>query len=49
MARGKVAKPGRTLTVCSGDVFAFQDGAKKTVAAMIATMMSIRDRAGLSG
>jgi len=49
IACGKVTKPGRTLTVCSGDVFAFKDGEKKMVATMIATMMSIRGREGLIG
>jgi len=48
-ACGKVTKPGRTLTVCSGDVFALKDGEKKMVATMIATMMSIRGREGLVG
>ena len=49
IALGKVTRPGRTLTVCSGDVFAVKDGDKKLVATMLATMMSIRDREGLVG
>lgn len=49
IACGKVTKPGLTLTVCSGDVFAVKDGEKKMVATMIATMMSIRGREGLAG
>jgi uncharacterized protein (TIGR00369 family) len=49
IACGKVTKPGRTLTVCSGDVFAEKVGDKKLVATMLATMMSIRDREGLVG
>jgi uncharacterized protein (TIGR00369 family) len=49
IALGKVTKPGRTLTVCSGDVFAVKEGDKKLVATMLATMMSIRDRDGLVG
>lgn len=49
IAYGKVTKPGRTLTVCSGDVFALKDGEKKMVATMIATMMSLRGREGLVG
>ena len=49
IACGKVTKLGRTLTVCSGDVFALKDGEKKMVATMIATMMSIRGREGLVG
>jgi uncharacterized protein (TIGR00369 family) len=46
---GRVTKPGRTLTVCSGDVFALKDGERKMVATMMATMMSIRGREGLTG
>ena len=49
IALGKVTKPGRTLTVCSGDVFAVKDGDKKLVATVLAAMMSIRDREGLVG
>jgi uncharacterized protein (TIGR00369 family) len=49
IALGKVTKPGRTLTVCSGDVFAVKDGDRKLVATMLATMISIRDREGLVG
>ncbi len=49
IACGKVTKPGRTITVCSGEVFALKNGEKKAVATMIATMMSIRDREGLIG
>ncbi len=49
IALGKVTKPGRTLTVCSGDVFAVKDGDKKLVATMLATMMSISGQEGLIG
>ncbi len=41
IARGRVMKPGRTLTVCAGDVFAVADGEEKIVATMLATMMAI--------
>lgn len=47
IAAGRVTKAGRTLTVCSADVFALKDGEKKMVATMMATMMSIRGREGL--
>ena len=44
IARGRVTKPGRTLTICLGEVFA-QEGEQETlVAIMLATMMAIRDR-----
>ena len=38
---GRVLKPGRTITVCSGDVIAFNDGKEKVVATMLATMISV--------
>ncbi len=44
IARGRVTKPGRTLTVCAGDVFAERDGAERLIATMLATMMAVRDR-----
>jgi uncharacterized protein (TIGR00369 family) len=48
VARGRVTKPGRTLTVCAGDVFAQQDGSERLIATMLTTMMAIRERAGLA-
>jgi len=44
---GRVTKPGRTVTVCAGDVFALTDGKEKLVATMPATMMTLYDRAEL--
>jgi uncharacterized protein (TIGR00369 family) len=44
IARGHVTKPGRTVTVCAGDVFALSDGKEKLVATMLATMMAVRER-----
>ncbi|HEU0053368.1 MAG TPA: PaaI family thioesterase [Longimicrobium sp.] len=49
VARGRVVKAGRTLTVCSGDVFALRGGEERLVATMQATMMTVRDRPGLQG
>jgi uncharacterized protein (TIGR00369 family) len=49
LAIGMAIKPGRTLTVCSADVFASRNGEKKLVATMMATMMSIRGREGFTG
>lgn len=49
IARGRVTKPGRTITVCTGDVYAAQeDGSEKLVATMLATAMTIRERPGVS-
>jgi uncharacterized protein (TIGR00369 family) len=47
IARGRVTKPGRTVTVCAGDVFALRDGKEKLVATMLATMMAVRGRPDL--
>lgn len=40
IARGRVLKPGRTLTVCFGAVHAEKDGEEKLVATMLATMIA---------
>jgi uncharacterized protein (TIGR00369 family) len=44
IANGRVTKPGRTLTVCTGDVFALTDSREQLVAAMQATMMTATGR-----
>ena len=41
IAIGRVKKPGRTLTVCEGDVFAHTQSEEKLVATMLATMMRL--------
>lgn len=48
IARGRVVKAGRTLTLAQADVFAVTDGQEKLVALLTATLMSIRDRDGVS-
>jgi len=49
IARGRVMKPGRTITVSAGDVYAVQaDGSEKLVATMLATVMTVRMRPGVS-
>jgi uncharacterized protein (TIGR00369 family) len=45
---GRVLRAGRTLSVCSGELRAVQSGGEVTVAIMQATMMAVRDRAGLA-
>ena len=47
MARGKVIKPGRTITVCTGEVFAICEEESKLVATMTATMMTLQGRSGI--
>ncbi len=48
VARGRVLKAGRTLTTCSGDVFAVDGGEEKHVLAMLGTIMTVQNRSGLS-
>ncbi len=48
IAHGRVLKAGRTLTTCSGEVFAIDGGAPKHVLAMLGTIMTVENRSGLS-
>jgi uncharacterized protein (TIGR00369 family) len=46
--RGRVIKPGRTLTVCEAQALALAGGAEeRLVATMIGTLMALFDRNGL--
>lgn len=47
IAIGRVKKPGKTITVCDGEIFAVKNGKKKLTATMTGTMMSIANRKGL--
>ncbi len=43
--RAQVVKPGRTLTVCDAQAFAFDDGAEeRLIATMTATLMALFER-----
>ena len=43
VARARVVRAGRNITVCSGDLFALRGGGEeKPVATMLATMMTVR-------
>jgi acyl-coenzyme A thioesterase PaaI-like protein len=42
VARGRVLRADRTLTVCQGDVFSLTSEGERHVAAMQATMMTMR-------
>jgi uncharacterized protein (TIGR00369 family) len=44
VARGRVLKPGRMITVCTGEVFAIVEEEPKLVATINATMMTIEGR-----
>jgi uncharacterized protein (TIGR00369 family) len=42
VAIGKAVKPGSTLTVCTGEVWAHAEGGRKLIAVMQATMMAVK-------
>ncbi len=44
MARGRVIRAGKTVTVCWGDVTAYTGDTDRLVATMVGTMMTVRDR-----
>ncbi|WP_394828981.1 PaaI family thioesterase [Pendulispora albinea] len=48
LARGRVVKSGRTITVSQTEVVAVSSGEEKTVALLVATMMCIEGRAGIA-
>lgn len=48
VARGRVVKSGRTLTLTQSDVFAVSNGQERLVALLTATMMTLRGREGVS-
>lgn len=48
LARGKVVKAGRTLTLAQTEVFAELDGKERLIALLTATMMAIEDRNGIT-
>jgi uncharacterized protein (TIGR00369 family) len=48
VARGRVVKAGRTLTVAQAEVFAESGGREKLIALLTATLMAVEDREGIS-
>ena len=44
IARGRVVRSGKTLTVCSGDVFAQEGDRENVVATMLSTIMAVPQR-----
>lgn len=49
IARARVVRAGRTITVCQGDAAMLSGGAETAVATMLATMMTVRERPGVVG
>jgi uncharacterized protein (TIGR00369 family) len=47
LAIGKVVRAGRTITVCSGELRAVDDGRETVIAILQGTMMAVRDTPGL--
>jgi uncharacterized protein (TIGR00369 family) len=41
VARARVLRAGRTITVCRADVFSLREGEEKLVASMVGTMMTV--------
>jgi acyl-coenzyme A thioesterase PaaI-like protein len=44
VARGRVIRAGKTVTVCWGGVTAYAGETERLVATMVGTMMTVRDR-----
>jgi uncharacterized protein (TIGR00369 family) len=44
VARGRVIRAGRTVTVCWADVTAYAPDSERLVATMVGTMMTVHDR-----
>jgi uncharacterized protein (TIGR00369 family) len=49
VARGEVVRPGATITVCKGDVLAYDGDEEKLVASMLTTLMLMPNRPDLAG
>ena len=47
VARGRVVKAGRTLTLAQAEVFAEADGGERLIALLTATLMTVRGRDGV--
>lgn len=44
VAKGRVIRAGKTITVCHGDVIAHSTGGERLVATMVGTMMTVEGR-----
>lgn len=49
LARGRVVRPGRTLTVAEAEIVGVEDGREVTIAVVLATMMTIAGRPDVVG
>ena len=46
---GQVVKPGRTITFCESQAFAYEGGASKLIATMSSSLIAILGREGVKG
>jgi uncharacterized protein (TIGR00369 family) len=49
IARARVVRSGRTLTVCQADVYSRSEDEERIIAMMMGTIMNVRDRPGIQG
>jgi acyl-coenzyme A thioesterase PaaI-like protein len=49
IARGRVVRAGRTITVCQAEASMLSDGTETLMATMLATIMTVRDRPHVVG
>jgi uncharacterized protein (TIGR00369 family) len=49
IARGRVLRAGRSITVCQAEASMIADGGESSVAIMLATIMTVRDRPDVVG
>ncbi len=47
VARGRVVRAGRTLSVCQAEMVAMEGGTERPVALLVSTVMTVRDRPGV--
>ena len=49
IARGRVIRPGRTLTIAESAVFAVKNGVETEIGRMLATMMFLEGKGAMQG
>lgn len=49
IARARVVRAGRTVTVCQADGYMVHEGGERHVAMLVGTMMTVRGRDGMAG
>ena len=49
LARGRVVRAGRTVSVCQAEIVAIDEGEERVVALLTGTMMTVRDRPEVAG